>query len=306
MNQKTWEIYIDGFKAFLMLEKSLQPNSIEAYLRDVRKLVEYLELHELDRTPITIAFKDFRAFLEYLDELGLEQRSKARMISGLKAFFGYLVVEKLLLKSPMDLVESPVLDKKLPQTLSVDEVRALLAAIDLSLPNGHRNRAMLEILYACGLRVSELLDLRLADLYFEIGFIKVRGKGGKERFVPISDEAMKWVVHYRSVRAELPKIHDANALFLNRNGRAMSRVMVFYIIKDLAQAIGLEKTISPHTFRHSFATHLLEGGADLRSIQDMLGHASITTTEIYTHLDTAYLRDTLAAFHPLYQTPKAT
>lgn len=290
-----------------MLEKGLSKNSVMAYRRDVEKLEQYLEILELDLSPKTIELKDLKAFLEYLHELGFAATSQARLISGLKAFFNFLAFEKVIPTSPTDLLEAPNLSRKLPAVLNFEEIEQLLAAIDLSKPEGHRNRAIVETLYACGLRVSELTSLKISNLYLDIGFVKVVGKGNKERFVPIGEDAIKYINFYRQDRNHLKTIHNDDVLFLNRRGKPLSRVMIYYIIKDLAKAINLEKNISPHTFRHSFATHLIEGGADLRAIQDMLGHASITTTEIYTHLDTAYLRDTILAFHPLYQTnPKTT
>lgn len=297
-----WQIYLKSFEDYLMLEKSLSKNSVMAYRRDVEKLEQYLEILELDLSPITIQLKDIKDFLVYLHELGFAATSQARLISGLKAFFNFLVFEKAISNSPTDLLESPNLSRKLPSVLNFEEIEELLSAIDLSKPEGHRNRAIVETLYACGLRVSELTSLRISNLYLDIGFVKVVGKGNKERFVPIGEDAIKYINFYRQDRKRLKTIHNDDILFLNRRGKPLSRVMIYYIIKDLAKAINLEKNISPHTFRHSFATHLIEGGADLRAIQDMLGHASITTTEIYTHLDTAYLRDTILAFHPLYQT----
>lgn len=296
-----WKIHIKSFEDYLMLEKSLSENSVMAYNRDVTKLVEYLALNDLELSPKTIQLKHLQDFLVYLHDLGLAASSQARLISGLKAFFNFLLIEKVIEKAPTDLLESPNLGRKLPSVLSFEEIEQLLAAVDLSKPEGHRNRAIVETLYACGLRVSELTNLKISNLYLDIGFIKVVGKGNKERFVPIGEDAIKFINFYKQDRSQLKTIHNNDVLFLNRRGKPLSRVMIFYIIKDLAKAINLEKNISPHTFRHSFATHLIEGGADLRAIQDMLGHASITTTEIYTHLDTAYLRDALLAFHPLYQ-----
>ncbi len=298
---QNWKIYIRNFEDYLMLEKSLSKNSVMAYSRDVGKLVEYLEIRELELSPKEIKLKHFHSFLAYLYDLGLSANSQARIISGLKAFFAFLVIEKVIEIAPTDLLESPTLNKKLPEVLSINEVNELLAAVDLSTAEGHRNRAIVETLYACGIRVTELIDLKISNLYFDVGFIKVIGKGNKERFVPIGDDAIKYIEYYKKDRENLKTIHDEDTLFLNRRGKKLSRVMIFYIIKDLAKAIDLKKKISPHTFRHTFATHLIEGGADLRAIQDMLGHVSITTTEIYTHLDTTYLRETLLNFHPLYQ-----
>ncbi|NJN78091.1 MAG: site-specific tyrosine recombinase XerD [Saprospiraceae bacterium] len=296
-----WKIHIKSFEDYLMLEKGLSENSVIAYSRDVWKLAEYLAIIELDLSPQTIQREAIQQFLAYLNDLGFAATSQARLISGLKAFFNFLLVEKVIEIVPTDLIESPNMGRKLPSVLSFEEIEQLLAAIDLSKPEGHRNRAIVETLYACGLRVSELTDLKISNLYLDIGFVKVLGKGNKERFVPIGEDAIKYINFYKTDRKHLKTIHDDDVLFLNRRGKPLSRVMIFYIIKDLAKAVGLQKNISPHTFRHSFATHLIEGGADLRAIQDMLGHASITTTEIYTHLDNAYLRDTLLAHHPLYK-----
>ena len=296
-----WQIHIKSFEDYLMLEKSLSKNSVAAYRRDVEKLEQYLLLTQQDVSPLSIQSKHLKNFIVYLNELGFAATSQARLISGLKAFFKFLVFEKVIENSPATLLESPNTSRKLPSVLSFEEIEGLIAAIDLSKPEGHRNRAILETLYACGLRVSELIDLKISNLYIDIGFIKVVGKGNKERFVPIGEDAIKYIQYYLQDRKQLKSIHNDDILFLNRRGRALSRVMIFYIIKDLAKAINLEKNISPHTFRHSFATHLIEGGADLRAIQNMLGHVSITTTEIYTHLDTTFLRDTVMTFHPLYQ-----
>ena len=296
-----WQIHIKSFEDYLMLEKSLSKNSVAAYRRDVEKLEQYLLLTQQSVSPLSIQSKHLKNFIVYLNELGFAATSQARLISGLKAFFRFLVFEKVIENSPATLLESPNTSRKLPSVLSFEEIEGLIAAIDLSKPEGHRNRAILETLYACGLRVSELIDLKISNLYIDIGFIKVVGKGNKERFVPIGEDAIKYIQYYLQDRKQLKTIHNDDILFLNRRGRALSRVMIFYIIKDLAKAINLEKNISPHTFRHSFATHLIEGGADLRAIQNMLGHVSITTTEIYTHLDTTFLRDTVLTFHPLYQ-----
>lgn len=296
-----WQIHIKSFEDYLMLEKSLSKNSVAAYRRDVEKLEQYLLLTQQSVSPLSIQSKHLKNFIVYLNELGFAATSQARLISGLKAFFKFLVFEKVIENSPATLLESPNTSRKLPSVLSFEEIEGLIAAIDLSKPEGHRNRAIIETLYACGLRVSELIDLKISNLYIDIGFIKVVGKGNKERFVPIGEDAIKYIQYYLQDRKQLKTIHNDDILFLNRRGRALSRVMIFYIIKDLAKAINLEKNISPHTFRHSFATHLIEGGADLRAIQNMLGHVSITTTEIYTHLDTTFLRDTVLTFHPLYQ-----
>jgi integrase/recombinase XerD len=288
-------------------------NTIEAYLRDIGKLVEYLALRQLAEvspaegqpaptlpSPGDLKLADFQAMLKWLNELGLEVRSQARMISGIKAFYRYLLIEDVLQTDPTEMLETPKLDRKIPEVLNFDEIQRMLAEIDLSDPLGLRNRAMLETLYACGLRVSELINLRISNLHFDVGFIKVLGKNDKERLVPIGEEAIKHINFYREGSRKALKIKkdSENVLFLNRRGSKLTRIMVFLIIKDLAKKAGIEKNISPHTFRHSFATHLIEGGADLKAVQDMLGHESITTTEIYTHLDTDYLKETVLNFHP--------
>jgi len=296
-----WKPFVNGFKSYLMLERSLSENSIEAYLRDVSKLEEFLSLKKLDLTPTAVQQKHLEDFILWLNELGLGARSQARLISGLKAFYKYLLVEDIANDDPTELLEGPRLSRKIPEVLNYEEIRSMLETIDLSEPHGTRNRAMLETLYACGLRVSELINLRLSNLFPEIGFIKVIGKGNKERLVPIGEDALRHIHSYKEgVRRGQMNIHPEheNFLFLNRRGKSLSRVMVFMIVKEAAKLAGITKTVSPHTFRHSFATHLIEGGADLKAVQDMLGHESITTTEIYTHLDTDYLRETIMSFHP--------
>ena len=296
-----WKPIVNGFKSYLMLERSLSENSIEAYLRDVGKLEEFLLLKKLDITPTAVKQEHLEDFILWLNDLGLGARSQARLISGLKAFYKYLLVEDITDDDPTELLEGPRLSRKIPEVLSYEEIRAMLETIDLSTPQGTRNRAMLETLYACGLRVTELTTLRLSNLFPEIGFIKVIGKGNKERLVPIGEDALRHIQFYiEGVRKGQMNIHQEheNFLFLNRRGKSLSRVMVFMIVKEAAKLAGIEKKVSPHTFRHSFATHLIEGGADLKAVQDMLGHESITTTEIYTHLDTDYLRETIMTFHP--------
>ena len=296
-----WQPVIKGFEAYLMLEKSLSENSIVAYLQDVGKLETYLQLHELELAPQELDVQRLEAFIYWLNELGLGATSQARIISGIRACYRYLLLEDLAEEDPTELLEGPKLQRKIPEVLSVDEVQRIFAAVDLSHPQGTRNRAMLETLYACGLRVSELINLKISNLFLDIGFVKVIGKNDKERIVPIGEEAAKHIRFYvENDRMQLPIIHDeaANIVFLNRRGRQLTRVMVFTIIKNLTKIAGIEKTVSPHTFRHSFATHLIEGGADLKAVQDMLGHESITTTEIYTHLDREYLRETILMFHP--------
>ncbi len=298
-----WDLHIRHFGNYLKLERSLSSNSIEAYLHDVNLLKQFIEIRHKGITPVLIIPKLLREFLEYINGLGMSAHSQARILSGLKAFYKYLLFEELIDKDPTALIEGPRLGRKLPDTLSCHEIEKLFNAIDLSSPEGGRNRAMLEVLYSSGLRVSELVDLKLNNVYFDVGFLRVIGKGNKERLVPIGRDAMKFTnIYIEEIRGKSPhkspqKGHEA-VVFLNRNGRKLTRVMMFTIIKNLAKTVGLNKTISPHTFRHSFATHLIEGGADLRAVQEMLGHESITTTEIYTHLDRDYLKQVIKEFHP--------
>lgn len=296
-----WDSYINGFKAWLQLEKSLSPNSVSAYLRDVRKLEAFGSDQKL--SPKSVTRKNLEEFVSWLHEQRTSDRSQARIISGIRSFFSYLVMENERDDDPTELLEGPKLTQKLPHFLSIDEIDALFAAIDHSKDEGMRNRAMLETLYGCGLRVSELINLKLSNLHLEVEFVKVIGKGSKERLVPIGASAIKHLKLYLdSVRnqVEIKKGHE-DFVFLSKRGTKLSRVTVFTLIKELALAAGIKKSVSPHTFRHSFATHLLEGGADLRAIQQMLGHESITTTEIYTHLDREYLRQTIEQFHPRYK-----
>jgi len=298
---KIWEITIRGFKAFLRLERGLSDHSLQAYEHDVRKLVTFLELHGQETAPREIERQQLEGFLEWLNALGLEVRSQARVLSGIKTFYKYLHTEEVLTTDPTDLLEGPKLGRYIPEVLTYEEIQALLATIDLSTNHGLRNRAMLEMLYASGLRVSEITQLALTNVYWETGFLKVIGKGDKERLVPVGEEALKHLRFYlEGVRRHLDNIKPAarHLVFLNRRGGVLSRIMVFNIVKDAALAAGIEKNVSPHTFRHSFATHLIEGGADLRAVQDMLGHESILTTEIYTHLDSHFLRETILQFHP--------
>lgn len=295
-----WKAAINGFKAYLKLERSLSANSVEAYLRDVSKVVQFLEHEKLDLGPAALELEHFRSLLKWVNELHMEPRSQARMVSGIKSFYKYLLLENIIPANPTELLEAPKLGRKLPDTLSYDEINKIISAIDLSKPEGERNRAMLETMYSSGLRVSEVVNLKMSNLYFNDGFIKIIGKGDKERLVPIGSVAMKLVDTYRSqVRCHVPvKKEYEDILFLNRRGSRLSRQMVFLTIKALAKKSGIKKSVSPHTFRHSFATHLIEGGADLRAVQEMLGHESITTTEIYTHLDREYLKETILQFHP--------
>ena len=296
----TWPAAIRQFEGYLQLEKSLSPNSVEAYARDVRKLQQFLELERLKAGPTQVTTRLLRDFLATLTDLGLGATSQARTLSGLKAFFNFLIMEDLLKLDPTDTLEAPKTGRHLPDTLSYPEIETLLGVIDLSTDEGLRARALLEVLYSSGLRVSELTDLRLSNIYADQGFVKVLGKGNKERLVPIGREALKHLNFYLSgVRGHLDiKSGAEDIVFLNARGSQLSRITVFTTIKKLAERAGLRQSISPHTFRHSFATHLIEGGADLRAVQEMLGHASITTTEIYTHLDRDYLRQVITEFHP--------
>ena len=295
-----WQNYINGFNIFLRLEKGLSNNSIEAYISDINKFIQYQETVNLDIPPDKVSLNNLQDFLRWINELGLSAKTQSRIISGIKAFYKYLILENIITQNPAELLESPRLGRKLPDTLSIEEINQLIDAIDLSKPEGTRNKAMLETIYSCGLRVSELINLQISNLYFKEGFIKVTGKGDKERLVPIGSTAIKNIkIYNENIRSQLTVSNEfADILFLNRRGKKLTRVMVFIIIKDLAEKIGLKKSISPHTFRHSFATHLVEGGADLRAVQTMLGHESITTTEIYTHLDREYLRSAILQFHP--------
>ncbi|MCW5909833.1 MAG: site-specific tyrosine recombinase XerD [Cyclobacteriaceae bacterium] len=297
---KSWESHIKHFGNYLKLERSLSANSIEAYVRDVEKLAQFVTMEYSGVGPLALTGKHLQAFLQYINELGMSAFSQARILSGIKAFYKYLLFEELIDKDPTMLIEGPKLGRHLPDTLEYEEIVKIFEAIDLSGAEGTRNRAMLEVLYSSGLRVSELVELKLANVYFDIGFLRVIGKGNKERLVPVGRDAMKYLKIYREeVRVHVPVQKGFESyMFLNRRGRKLTRVMVFLIIKSLAAKIGLKKTISPHTFRHSFATHLIEGGADLRAVQEMLGHESITTTEIYTHLDRDYLRQVIQEFHP--------
>ena len=296
----SWDIFKRQFKDYLKLERSLAENSIEAYLRDIQKLENFIEISKLDLSPTKITSHHLTDFIGFLNELGMSRYSQARILSGIKSFYKFLLYEELIEKDPSALLETPKIGRKLPDTLDLPDVENLFSAIDLSRPDGTRNRAMLETLYSSGLRVSELINLKISHLHTDIGFIRVLGKGSKERLVPIGKEALKhiklYLEHVRNHQTIKKGFEDH--LFLNKRGAALSRVMIFMIIKDLAIKIDLKKNISPHTFRHSFATHLIEGGADLRAVQEMLGHESITTTEIYTHLDRDYLKQVITEYHP--------
>lgn len=299
-----WKTYLKGFKAWLRLEKSLSDHSVTAYLHDVELLARYLSLDGSLPAPGDITLSNLQLFLRWLNELGMSAASQARIVSGIRGFFTYCLAEQLISTDPTTLLEAPKTPRQLPDTLSIQEIDQLLNALDLSKPEGIRNKAILETLYSCGLRVSELVNLTCSGYYPKEGFIRVIGKGNKERLVPIGTNAMKYIDQYQEHIRQHQRIQmgQEDFLFLNRSGRQLSRVMIFYLIKSLALQAGISKNISPHTFRHSFATHLVEGGADLRAVQEMLGHESITTTEIYTHLNRDFLRDTLQKYHPSYRT----
>lgn len=298
-----WDYYINGFEAYLKLEKGLSPNSISAYKLDILKLVDYLNLHEIDKTPIQLNVVDITNFIAYLNQLGIHERSQARTISGLRTFFNYLLLEQLLETSPLENIENPKIPTSLPNFLSLEEVEHILAQIDMSKVDGQRNRAIFETLYGCGLRVSEVVNLKISNLYIKESFIKVIGKGNKERLVPINEQAIQFIIDYKNyVRNHLKiKKGEEDILFLSRRGKRLSRQYIFMALQKLVVEAHIEKKISPHTLRHSFATHLVEGGASLRAIQAMLGHQSITTTEIYTHLDNSFLKKTIEQYHPLYR-----
>lgn len=294
-----WAKFIKNFQSYLKIERGLSQNSIDNYTLDIEKLTCYLSENQIDKSPITITEETIQEFI-YDTSKKVNPRSQARIISGLKSFFNYLIFEDYRADNPLELIEAPRLGRKLPDTLNIEDIDNLINAIDLSSNEGERNRAMLETLYGCGLRVSELVSVKISDLFFDEGFIKITGKGNKQRFVPISPLTQKYIEIYKNeVRPHLPIQKEfSDTLFLNRRGKQLTRAMIFTIIKDLAKKINLNKTISPHTFRHSFATHLLENGADLRSIQLMLGHESITTTEIYMHVDRKHLNQVMQTFHP--------
>ncbi len=295
-----WEDSKKGYENYLKLEKSLSQNSIAAYINDINKLGDFLDQKYKGVAPEKVKLDHLKAFVEWLNDKGVSPRTQARTISGIKSFYKYLLIEGKIGNDPTALLESPKIGRKLPDILSMEEIDSLINAIDLNKPEGQRNKAMLETLYSCGLRVSELVNLKITNLFFEQGYIKVEGKGEKERLVPASPSAIEEINKYLNTYRKKLRINQdsENILFLNRRGRKLSRVMIFTIIKNLAEKVGMDKKISPHTFRHSFATHLINGGADLRAVQEMLGHESILTTEIYTHLDSEYLRDTIKHFHP--------
>lgn len=299
-----WHSALIGFHAYLKLERSLSAHSIEAYLRDTRSLRDYCQQYATGIGPLAVNLSTAEGFLAWLNTLGLSARSQSRILSGLRAFYKYLLVEDMIDRDPLELIEGPRLDQKLPEVLSYEEIESILNIIDLSHPQGTRNRAIIETLYACGIRVSELITLKISHLYRDIGMIKVLGKNNKERLVPIGSDAIKHITLYLEAdRSRMLNIKKGaeDFVFLNRRGSPLTRVMVFQIVKELVRKAGITKTISPHTFRHSFATHLVEGGADLRAVQEMLGHSSIITTEIYTHLNSEYLRATVLQYHPMHR-----
>ncbi len=294
----SWEIYRKGYKSFLKLEKSLSDNTLESYLRDLNKLVVFATDNNI--TPTTLTYNQLQDFLEQMAKNGMSPRSRARLISGIKSFYGYLLIEEVIDENPTELLQTPKLAKKLPDTLSIEEINAIIGSIDMSLNDGLRNKTILETLYGCGLRVTELTDLKVNQLFFDEEFIRVLGKGDKERLVPMGSTVKKLLQSYLETTRKQLDIKPGNEefIFLNYRGTKLSRVMIFMIIQKLIEKLGIKKSVSPHTFRHSFATHLIEGGADLRAVQEMLGHESITTTEIYTHLDNDYLRSEIIEHHP--------
>ena len=298
-----WQAYLKGFKMYLQLEKGLSTNTLNAYINDVKKLTEFFGIMEQTISPEKVGRIHIQEFIVWINEMGFLASSQARILSGLKNFFKYLIEEDLITENPLKLIDAPKIRRKLPVVLSLEEIEAMMAEIDRSKPEGERNKTIVEILYSCGLRVSELVNLEISNIYWDDEFIRVIGKGDKERLVPIGSVALKQAkLYYNTVRRHVDVSPGHNAyFFLNRNGRKLTRVMIFTIVKNLAEKAGIQKTVSPHTFRHSFATHLVEGGADLRAVQDMLGHESITTTEIYTHLDRTHLRKVLEQFHPRFR-----
>ncbi|HLN19841.1 MAG TPA: site-specific tyrosine recombinase XerD [Bacteroidales bacterium] len=294
----SWQRSFRDFETYLRLEKSLSDNSISAYLDDVRKLEHYFSEINSDTQPASVTYNDLQSFLSWYGVKNTNARTQSRVLSGIRAFFRFLLIEGEIDSNPSSLIESPKIGFKLPDVLSVEEIDNMINQIDLSKPEGHRNKAILETLYGCGLRVSELTSIRLTDIHTLERYIMVTGKGSKQRLVPVSGKALKEIDMYLQDRSRMKTIHDSNVLFLNRRGRKLSRSMIFHIIKELASAAGIKKNVHPHTFRHSFATHMVQAGADLRAVQEMLGHESILTTEIYTHIDRVYLRDQINLFHP--------
>lgn len=298
-----WDSYKNGFKGYLQLERSLSDHSVDAYMHDIEKLTQYLTAINSSQQPADLSLKDLQLFVKWINELGMGQTSQSRIISGIRSFYKYCLIEQICKTDPTQLLEAPKTKRKLPDTLSFEEIELVISQIDQSTPEGGRNKAILETMYSCGLRVTEVINLKISGIYPDLGFIRVTGKGDKERLVPIGKDAIKYILIYKNnirVHQNIQKNYE-DILFLNKRGKSLSRVMIFYIIKEMVMKAGIKKIVSPHTFRHSFATHLVEGGADLRAVQEMLGHESITTTEIYTHLDRDYLRDTLQRFHPAYK-----
>jgi integrase/recombinase XerD len=293
-----WKSAYKNFENYLRLEKSLSGNSIEAYINDVKKLEGFFTWKGTDISPSLVTYPDLREFITWFGSGNQNARTQARVLSGVRAFYKFLLIDGEISENPSSLIESPKVGLKLPEVLSIAEIDRIVESIDLSKPEGHRNKAIVETLYGCGLRVSELVNLKLTDIHYGEGYVSVTGKGDKQRLVPVGRKALKEIDIYQIDRSRLPVIYDRNIVFLNRRGRKLTRAMIFTIIKDLAGKAGISKKISPHTFRHSFATHMIEAGADLRAVQEMLGHESILTTEIYTHIDRSYLRDTLIMFHP--------
>ncbi len=298
-----WEPYKKGYKAYLQLERSMSEHSVDAYLHDVEKLTQWIQLSKDLKSPSDIDLKDLQTFVKWIGELGMTANSQARIISGIRSFYKYCLMEQICKQDPSTLLEAPKTKRKLPDTLSFEEIELVIGQVDQSSPEGARNKAILETMYSCGLRVTELINLKISCFYPDLGFVRVTGKGDKERLVPIGRDAIKYIKLYTNHTRNNQPIQKGfeDIIFLNRRGKGLSRVMIFYIIKEMVYKAGIQKNVSPHTFRHSFATHLVEGGADLRAVQEMLGHESITTTEIYTHLDRDFLRDTLQRFHPAYQ-----
>ena len=298
-----WETYKKGYKAYLQLEKSLADNSVEAYMRDIDKLTQFLQQGDQLKKPGDTAAEDLRQFIRWINKLGMTAASQARIISGIRSFYKYCSIENIVSSDPSLLLDAPKLKRTLPDLLTFGEIEKLISTIDMSKPEGVRNRAILETLYSCGLRVSELVDLRISCIYRDPGFVRIIGKGDKERLVPIGKSALKYIgIYQENIRNHMAiKPGNEDILFINRYGGKLSRVMIFILLKDLVKKAGITKRVSPHSLRHSFATHLVEGGADLRAVQEMLGHESITTTEIYTHLDREYLRETLHQFHPAFR-----
>ena len=300
VNKNNWKTVIEEYEVYLKFEKSLSDNTYLAYLQDINKLVQFLDLRNIYAEPSSLQVDHLREFLEWLNSFGLSEKSQSRIISGIKSFYGFLVLEEYVSNDPTELLNAPRIGRKLPDVLNISEVETIIASVDVSSSLGHRNRAIIEVLYSCGLRVSELINLQISNLYFQQDFIKVIGKGNKQRLVPIGSKAKREIQNYMiSFRNHIKAaIGHEDYLFLNRRGKKLTRVMIFTIVKEMSKTAGIKKTVSPHTFRHSFATHLIDGGADLRIVQEMLGHESITTTEIYTHIDRNYLRDTIIQYHP--------